>query len=494
MSESSIVIPGEVVAIESDWSAGVGVIAHNGNWTSTTTGHVHFNSDENKVSVICAGEGLRLVEIGDVVIAEVWKIRESMIESTILEIEGKEFRDLLPNQLVGQTHVTKFVNRYMHEARDGVRRRDIIRAKVSQVSPVIRLEMRDHNGCGVIHALCPQCGDTLQPNNEEDDWNVKCPTCSHTAFRVLSDGYGLGYDVVEGGSSKLNKPGKRWGKAAEDYFAMGPAARSTLIAADVRNDGSNVSLMNFGDGGGGRRGGAGGKGGRPQIKGFKLFVGGISRGVSTDQLKEAFAVHGKINDAIVMVDKDTGNNRGFGFVTFDSKEDSEKAISAMHKADFHGQRLTVNDADAGKKGGRDRPARPAGTRIYVGGLPWSMSDDGLKTLFANHGEVVDCKVISDRSTGRSKGFGFVTMKDADAKTAVSELDSYKIEGRTLKVQIATDKPRGGKDSGRGNRGGNERRGKDSSRENRGDNNRRGDGDNGRSSREERARREEGIGD
>ena len=166
----------------------------------------------------------------------------------------------------------------------------------------------------------------------------------------------------------------------------------------------------------------------------------------------------------------------------------------MHKADFNGLRLTVNDADAGKKGGRDRPARPSGTRIYVGGLPWSMSDDGLKTLFANHGEVVDCKVISDRSTGRSKGFGFVTMKDADAKTAVSELDSYKIEGRTLKVQIATDKPRGGKDSGRGNRGGNERRGKDSSRENRGDNNRRGDGDNGRSSREERARREEGIGD
>ena len=488
MSELSIVMPGEIVATESDWSAGDGVVAHNGNWTSTTTGEVHFNSDDNTVSVICAGEGLRLLEIGDFVIAEVWKIRESMIESTILEVEGKEYRDLLPEQMVGQTHVTKFANRYMHEARDGLRRRDILRAKVTQTKPVVRLEMRDHKGCGVIHALCPQCGDVLQPTADEEDWNVKCPTCSHTAFRVLSDGYGLGYEIAEDSSSKLNRPGKRWGKAAEDYFRIGPAARSTLIAADVRNDGSKVNLMNFGDSSGGRR--AGGGGGRPQIKGFKLFVGGISRGVTTDQLNEAFSAHGKVNDSIVMVDKETGNNRGFGFVTFDKKEDAEKAIKAMHKADFHGRRLTVNDADAGKKGGRDsKPARPAGTRIYVGGLPWSMSDEGLKTLFANHGKVVDCKVITDRGTGRSKGFGFVTMPDSDAKTAVAELNSFKVEGRTLKVQIATDKPRDG------NRGGNDRRGGGNQRRDSnqgGREGKKGQSEGGRSSREQLARKEEGI--
>ena len=78
--------------------------------------------------------------------------------------------------------------------------------------------------------------------------------------------------------------------------------------------------------------------------------------------------------------------------------------------------------------------------IYVGNLPWSCRDDGLKELFAEHGEVTDAKVIVDRMSGRSRGFGFVEMANSEeATTAIEALNGFETEGRELKVNEA--KPR-----------------------------------------------------
>ena len=57
--------------------------------------------------------------------------------------------------------------------------------------------------------------------------------------------------------------------------------------------------------------------------------------------------------------------------------------------------------------------------IYVGNLPWSIDDEGLKNLFSEHGDVISAKVITDRDTNRSKGFGFVEMDDDSAESAIS---------------------------------------------------------------------------
>ena len=78
--------------------------------------------------------------------------------------------------------------------------------------------------------------------------------------------------------------------------------------------------------------------------------------------------------------------------------------------------------------------------IYVGNLPWSFKDDNLKELFEEHGEVTDAKVIVDRMSGRSRGFGFVEMANSEEATAAIEaLNGYEAEGRELKVNEA--KPR-----------------------------------------------------
>ena len=78
--------------------------------------------------------------------------------------------------------------------------------------------------------------------------------------------------------------------------------------------------------------------------------------------------------------------------------------------------------------------------IYVGNLPWSYRDDELKGLFEEHGDVTSAKVIVDRMSGRSRGFGFVEMASGDeAASAIEALNGQEAEGRELKVNEA--KPR-----------------------------------------------------
>jgi RNA recognition motif-containing protein len=94
-------------------------------------------------------------------------------------------------------------------------------------------------------------------------------------------------------------------------------------------------------------------------------------------------------------------------------------------------------------------------KLFVGGLSWGTTDDGLHQAFAQFGEIVEAKVITDRETGRSRGFGFVTFANDDGATkAISEMDGTELDGRTIKVNEAEDKgPRGGGGGGRGGRGG-----------------------------------------
>ena len=94
-----------------------------------------------------------------------------------------------------------------------------------------------------------------------------------------------------------------------------------------------------------------------------------------------------------------------------------------------------------------------GNKLFVGGLSFDTNDAGLREAFARFGEITEAKVISDRDTGRSRGFGFVTFADgAVAKTAITEMNGKELDGRTLTVNEAQDKPRGGGGFGGGGGG------------------------------------------
>lgn len=78
-------------------------------------------------------------------------------------------------------------------------------------------------------------------------------------------------------------------------------------------------------------------------------------------------------------------------------------------------------------------------KLYVGNLPYSYNDEALGALFAEYGEVVSAVIIMDRASGRSKGFGFVEMEDADADKAMEALEGQEIDGRNVRVNEARPK-------------------------------------------------------
>ena len=94
-------------------------------------------------------------------------------------------------------------------------------------------------------------------------------------------------------------------------------------------------------------------------------------------------------------------------------------------------------------------------KLFVGSLSWETTDDRLHAAFAPFGEITEAKIIKDRDTGRSRGFGFVTFAESqDASKAISALDGKDLDGRTIKVNEAQDKSRdGGGRSGGGFGGG-----------------------------------------
>ncbi|TWU04722.1 RNA recognition motif domain-containing protein [Stieleria varia] len=92
-------------------------------------------------------------------------------------------------------------------------------------------------------------------------------------------------------------------------------------------------------------------------------------------------------------------------------------------------------------------------KMYVGNLAWGVTTDKLKEIFSEYGEVDDAIVMMDRDTGRSRGFGFVTMGDSDAQKAIEGLDGQDFDGRPLRVNEARPHERSSRGGGGGGGGG-----------------------------------------
>ena len=433
---ASLVTPGMQVSTTSDCEAGEGTVEVNGKIVSTMIGNFTI---ENGIGTVTPVKQVVTPSVGDTVICTVEKLNEKNGEARILCIEGKT-GDLLPEHLYGHFHVTGLVDRYMHQTADAVRRRDVCRAEIKEVSPVVRIDFRERNDCGVLHAICPSCGDGLIAE-AKGDWNVNCLSCEYRSFRALADNFGAGWAELDQGASILNNAGKRWGSEAEALFAKGPAGRATFITEDYREDGRERNYFRF-------EGQQSGGGHRQKAKpGCKLFVGGLPREIGTEELREMFAKFGDMADCFVPTD-DSGANRGFGFVTFHEKAIAEAAAKELDGHRINGRRIGVRDADSDNKKGGDRGKRaPDGMKFYVGNLPFKAEQDSIKEIFAKHGTVVDVNIITD-SGGRPKGFAFVTIKEKDkGDEIIKQLNGTELLGRKIRVDVSQKKS-GGQSNGK----------------------------------------------
>ncbi|XP_004246655.2 29 kDa ribonucleoprotein A, chloroplastic [Solanum lycopersicum] len=186
---------------------------------------------------------------------------------------------------------------------------------------------------------------------------------------------------------------------------------------------------------------------------LKIFVGNLPFSVDSAYLAELFERAGDVEMVEVIYDKLTGRSRGFGFVTMSSKEAVEAACQQFNGYEIDGRALRVNSGPAPPKrensfggnssyqGGRGGGSMDSSNRVYVGNLAWSVDQQQLETLFSEQGKVVDAKVVYDRDSGRSRGFGFVTYSSAqEVNDAIESLDGVDLGGRAIRVSPAEARP------------------------------------------------------
>jgi len=169
----------------------------------------------------------------------------------------------------------------------------------------------------------------------------------------------------------------------------------------------------------------------------KIYVGNIPFEATVEEITNLYQDFGEVKEVFIPTNSATGTGRGFAFVTMDS-DDADKAMEATDGIEFGGRMLVVNEPlPPGKKIPTRR--QPGRTKLYVGNLSYYTVPETLEDLFGEFGEVYDCYLPEDPSTGGSRGFGFVSMAKADAERAIAELDECEVDGRVIRVNEAQAK-------------------------------------------------------
>ncbi|CAF2126723.1 unnamed protein product [Brassica napus] len=178
----------------------------------------------------------------------------------------------------------------------------------------------------------------------------------------------------------------------------------------------------------------------------KLFIGGISWDTNEERLKEYFSSFGEVIEAVILKDRTTGRARGFGFVVFADPAVAETVITEKHNIDgrlVEAKKAVPRDDQntatrsnssslQGSPGGRTR-------KIFVGGLPSSITESDFKTYFEQFGTTTDVVVMYDHNTQRPRGFGFITYDSEEAVEKVLLKTFHELNGKMVEVKRAVPK-------------------------------------------------------
>lgn len=183
----------------------------------------------------------------------------------------------------------------------------------------------------------------------------------------------------------------------------------------------------------------------PEVQSFRLRVANLDWNTEDENFSNTFSEF-KPTEAVIIRRKKNNRSRGYGFVTFSTEDDMNAAMEKLNgtKLDNREIKIQVSTSKGPYPEGSKKPAAddkvdeeeaepPSAARLIVQRLGWEVDNDQLKESFGEFGEVTSAKVIKNRKSGRSRGYGFVTFENAeDGQKALDALDGNKDLGFTPK--------------------------------------------------------------
>lgn len=169
----------------------------------------------------------------------------------------------------------------------------------------------------------------------------------------------------------------------------------------------------------------------------KMYIGNISFETTSDELTQYFSTWGLVKDCYLPVDRETGQPRGFAFLTM-TPEGVEASIENADGVDFGGRTIEVKiSLPRGTKAPKRQKSPEC--KLYVGNLSYDTDEEVLREVFEQYGTLLDVYMPIDRYSGDRRGFAFITVHPDVASQIVEELDGFELDGRILRVNEARPK-------------------------------------------------------
>ncbi|KAL3642731.1 hypothetical protein CASFOL_013546 [Castilleja foliolosa] len=184
--------------------------------------------------------------------------------------------------------------------------------------------------------------------------------------------------------------------------------------------------------------------------GGRLYVGNLPFTLTSAQLSEIFAEAGRVVSVEIVCNRNTDRSRGFAFVTMGTVDEAKEAIRLFDGSEIGGRTAKVNFPEVPR--GSEREVMSPKIRssyqgfvdspykIYAGNISWNLTSQALRDAFAEQPGYLSSKVIYDRESGRSRGFGFITFSSAEeVDSALNALNGLELEGRPIRLNLAEQK-------------------------------------------------------
>ncbi|KAG8376799.1 hypothetical protein BUALT_Bualt09G0101500 [Buddleja alternifolia] len=179
----------------------------------------------------------------------------------------------------------------------------------------------------------------------------------------------------------------------------------------------------------------------------RLYVGNLPFSMTSSQLSEIFAEAGRVVSVEVVYGRVTDRSRGFAFVTMGSVDEAKEAIRLFDGAQIGGRTAKVNFPEVPRGGEREVMSPKIKSslkgfvdtpyKLYAGNLSWNLTSQSLKEAFADQPGFLSAKIIFDRDSGRSRGFGFVTFtSQEEVESALNAMNGMELEGRPVRLNLA----------------------------------------------------------